>query len=65
MLTRREREIAALVARGFTNRQIAHKLLLPRRTVSTHLEHVFSKLGVQARAEVAVWITRNGDDVED
>jgi DNA-binding NarL/FixJ family response regulator len=65
VLTRREREIAALVARGFTNRQIAEKLLLARRTVSTHLEHIFSKLGVQARAEVAVWITRNGDGVED
>lgn len=65
VLTRREREIAALVARGFTNRQIADELLLARRTVSTHLEHIFSKLGVQARAEVAVWITRNGDGVED
>jgi predicted ATPase/DNA-binding CsgD family transcriptional regulator len=65
VLTRREREIAQLVARGFTNRQIAEHLLLARRTVSTHLEHIFSKLGVQARAEVAVWITCNGDRLED
>ena len=65
VLTRREREIAQLVARGFTNRQIAQTLLLARRTVSTHLEHIFSKLGVQTRAEVAVWITRNGDGLEE
>jgi non-specific serine/threonine protein kinase len=61
VLTRREREIANLVAQGLTNRQIADRLLLTRRTVGTHLEHIFAKLGVQARAEVAVWITRHGD----
>ncbi len=57
-LTRREREVAVLVARGMTNRQIADTLLLGRRTIGTHLEHIFAKLGVQARAEVAAWITR-------
>jgi non-specific serine/threonine protein kinase len=59
VLTEREREVAQLVARGLTNRQIAARLLLARRTVGTHLEHIFAKLGVQARAEVAVWITRH------
>src|SRR5262249_6824533 len=44
-LTEREREIAQLVARGMTNREIADTLLLGRRTVSTHLEHIFAKLG--------------------
>jgi non-specific serine/threonine protein kinase len=57
-LTQREHEVAVLVARGLTNKQIADALLLTRRTVGTHLEHIFAKLGVQARAEVAVWITR-------
>jgi non-specific serine/threonine protein kinase len=57
-LTEREREVAILVARGMTNRQIADTLLLGRRTIGTHLEHIFAKLGVQARAEVAAWITR-------
>jgi non-specific serine/threonine protein kinase len=41
-----------------TNRQIADTLLLGRRTIGTHLEHIFAKLGVKARAEVAVWVTR-------
>jgi predicted ATPase/DNA-binding CsgD family transcriptional regulator len=59
-LTEREREVAVLVARGLTNGQIADTLSLARRTVGTHLEHIFAKLGVQARAEVAVWITRYG-----
>jgi DNA-binding CsgD family transcriptional regulator len=60
LLTEREREVAALVARGLTNQQIAITLQLTRRTIGTHLEHIFAKLGVQARAEVAVWITRQG-----
>ena len=64
VLTRREREIAQLVARGFSNRQIAEALLLARRTVGTHLEHIFAKLGVQTRAEVAVWITRQSDGLQ-
>jgi predicted ATPase/DNA-binding CsgD family transcriptional regulator len=59
MLTERERQVAVLVARGMTNQQIADTLLLARRTIGTHLEHIFAKLGVQARAEVAVWITQH------
>src|SRR5439155_25280188 len=57
-LTRREQEVAALVARGLTNRQAAEKLLVAPRTVETHLEHIFAKLGVQTRAEVAAWAAR-------
>jgi predicted ATPase/DNA-binding CsgD family transcriptional regulator len=64
-LSERERQVAELVARGLTNRQIGDTLLLSRRTVGTHLEHIFSKLGVQTRAEVAVWITRNVGDASD
>jgi predicted ATPase/DNA-binding CsgD family transcriptional regulator len=60
-LTGRERQIALLVARGLTNQQIARSLLVTRRTVSSHLEHIFAKLDVQTRAEVAVWITRHVD----
>jgi non-specific serine/threonine protein kinase len=57
-LTRREREVVALVARGLTNRQVADRLLVAPRTIETHLEHVFAKLGVQTRAEVAAWAAR-------
>jgi len=60
VLTRREREVAALVARGLTNRDVAAQLVVAERTVETHLEHIFVKLGVQTRSEVAVWVTRQG-----
>jgi DNA-binding CsgD family transcriptional regulator len=58
VLTRRELEVAALVARGLTNRQVAEQLLVATRTIETHLEHIFSKLGVQTRAELAAWAAR-------
>jgi DNA-binding CsgD family transcriptional regulator len=58
LLTRREREVAALVARGLTNRQAGEHLLVATRTIETHLEHIFDKLGVQTRAEVAAWSAR-------
>jgi non-specific serine/threonine protein kinase len=45
-----------------TNRQIATALSLTPRTVATHLEHIFAKLGVQGRAETAAWIVRNDVD---
>ena len=51
-----------MVARGLTNRQTAEKLLVAPRTVETHLEHIFAKLGVQSRAELAAWATRQDLD---
>jgi predicted ATPase/DNA-binding CsgD family transcriptional regulator/Tfp pilus assembly protein PilF len=59
MLSVRELEIARLVTRGLTNRQIAATVSLTPRTVATHLEHIFNKLAVQGRAEVAAWVVRN------
>ncbi|HET8627272.1 MAG TPA: LuxR C-terminal-related transcriptional regulator [Thermomicrobiales bacterium] len=56
-LTRREREIVALVARGLTNRQIADALSIAERTVDTHMSHVLGKLGLASRAQVAAWAT--------
>jgi DNA-binding CsgD family transcriptional regulator len=54
-VTRREREIASLVAEGLTNREIAGRLSVSPRTVDGHLERIFQKLGVSSRARVAVW----------
>jgi non-specific serine/threonine protein kinase len=54
-LTTREREVAALVAHGKTNREIAHELVLSERTVEKHVENVKHKLGFETRAQVAVW----------
>jgi DNA-binding CsgD family transcriptional regulator len=56
-LTRREREVAALVARGLTNRQIASELHLSERTVENHVSKILRKLGLVSRARVATWAT--------
>ena len=57
-LTRREGEVAALVAEGLTNRQIAVRLAVSERTVDFHVAHVLAKLGVVARVQVAAWVAR-------
>jgi DNA-binding CsgD family transcriptional regulator len=54
-LSRRELEIAAMVAEGLTNRGIAARMFLSERTVDSHLEHIREKLGVSNRAQVATW----------
>jgi predicted ATPase/DNA-binding CsgD family transcriptional regulator len=54
-LTRREHEVAALVAGGLTNRQIAARLVITERTAGTHVERIMNKLGVHARAQIAAW----------
>jgi DNA-binding CsgD family transcriptional regulator len=52
-LTPAERRVVALVAEGRTNREVAAALFLGERTVETHLSHVYAKLGVRSRAELA------------
>jgi predicted ATPase/DNA-binding CsgD family transcriptional regulator len=56
ILTRREREIATLVARGMSNKEIAAALVISRRTVETHVENILVKLGFTARTQVAPWL---------
>jgi DNA-binding NarL/FixJ family response regulator len=58
-LTPREREVAALVARGFSNRRIAQALTLERGTVANHVRHVLLRLGLTTRTEVGVWVARD------
>jgi non-specific serine/threonine protein kinase len=55
-LTRREKEIAGLVAGGLANREIAERLFLSKRTVDSHLEHIFTKLGFSSRMQLANWV---------
>jgi predicted ATPase/DNA-binding CsgD family transcriptional regulator len=57
-LTRRELEIAGLVTEGLGNREIAERLVLSKRTVDAHIEHIFAKLGFSSRAQIAVWFSR-------
>ncbi len=57
LLTRREREVANLVAEGMTNRQIAERLYISERTAQTHVQHILTKLGFSARSQIAAWIT--------
>ena len=52
-LTGREREIAALVERRLTNREIAAELVLSEKTIESHLRNIFAKLGASSRVEVA------------
>ncbi|MGW0578504.1 ATP-binding protein [Streptomyces sp. NPDC002920] len=58
-LTRREREVAALVAQGMSNRRIAAALVLSPRTVDGHVEHILAKLGFGSRSQVAAWVAVN------
>jgi CRP-like cAMP-binding protein len=59
-LTPREREVAALIAQGLTNREIAAVLVVTERTAATHVEHILSKLGLRSRAQVAAWTAEQG-----
>ncbi|MHB8730246.1 MAG: ATP-binding protein [bacterium] len=54
-LTAREREVAALVARGQTNREIAATLVISERTADAHVQNILNKLGFSSRAQIAAW----------
>jgi non-specific serine/threonine protein kinase len=60
LLTRREREVAALIARGSTNREIAAQLVIAEGTAERHVGNVLSKLGLRSRAHVAAWAVEHG-----
>lgn len=55
-LSARERQVAVLIARGLTNREIAADLFIAERTVDAHVAHILDKLEVRSRAQVAVWV---------
>jgi DNA-binding CsgD family transcriptional regulator len=59
-LTPREREVAGLVARGLTNRDIAARLHLSVRTVDVHVDHVLTKLGFHNRTRLVSWAYEEG-----
>jgi DNA-binding CsgD family transcriptional regulator len=59
-ISAREREVAALVARGLTNRQIADALVIAKSTVDRHIVNILRKLAMENRAQVAVWAAEHG-----
>src|SRR6266850_4797059 len=58
-LSRREREVVQLLARGLSNREIAGRLYLSERTIDNHVHHILDKLGFDSRVQVATWLARN------
>jgi predicted ATPase/DNA-binding CsgD family transcriptional regulator len=55
-LTRREQEVAGLVADGRSNKDIASRLVISQRTAEGHIEHILTKLGFNSRAQIAAWV---------
>ncbi|WP_418960160.1 ATP-binding protein [Streptomyces tritici] len=59
-LTPRERQVAALLAEGLSNKEIAARLVVSTRTAETHVDHILGKLGFTSRAQVAAWSAAQG-----
>jgi non-specific serine/threonine protein kinase len=60
LLSRREQEVAALVAQGLSNRDIAKRLFISERTADTHVQHILNKLGFGSRTQIAAWVVQQG-----
>lgn len=52
--------MAALIAKGLSNREIAAALVITEKTATNHVEHVMSKLELRSRAQIAAWAVRHG-----
>ena len=59
-ISRREREVAVLLAEGLSNAEIARRLILVEGTVANHVEHILRKLNLRGRTQVAVWAVEHG-----
>jgi non-specific serine/threonine protein kinase len=57
-LTPRERQVAALVAHGLSDNEIAAELVIARRTAESHVQHILQKLGFTTRIQIAAWVAR-------
>jgi DNA-binding CsgD family transcriptional regulator/tetratricopeptide (TPR) repeat protein len=65
LLTRQERQVAALVGRGATNREAAEQLFLSPRTIDFHLRNIYRKLHIRSRTELAVHLATHGPPAAD
>jgi DNA-binding NarL/FixJ family response regulator len=59
-LSRKEVEVAILVAQGKTNKAIASQLFNSERTIDNHVQHIYNKLNIDSRAELALWVQERG-----
>ena len=59
-LSRKEVEVAILVAQGNTNKAIATQLFNSERTIDNHVQHIYNKLNIDSRAELALWVQERG-----
>jgi DNA-binding NarL/FixJ family response regulator len=60
ILSRRETEVAGMVARGLSNRAIGESLHLSERTAENHVKHILDKLGFTSRTQIAAWAVAEG-----
>ncbi len=63
VLTPRQVEVARLVARGLTNREIADRLTITERTAESHVERIRARLGFRSRAQIGAWVAAGTDEV--
>jgi DNA-binding NarL/FixJ family response regulator len=59
-LTRKEVEVAILVAQGKTNKAIASQLFNSERTIDSHVQHIYNKLNIDSRPQLALWVQERG-----
>jgi DNA-binding CsgD family transcriptional regulator len=59
-LSPREIEVAVLIAQGLTSKQVGRRLLIERGTVDTHVQHIYNKLNIDSRPQLAVWLVERG-----
>ena len=59
-LSRREIEVAVLIAQGLTSKEVGRKLFIERGTVDTHVQHIYNKLEIESRPQLAVWLVEHG-----
>ena len=64
-LTPREEEVAVLVSRGLTNRQIASELSISEHTVATHIAKILKRLGLSSRSRLSTWVAERGLPLSD
>ena len=59
-LSRREVEVALLIAQGLTSKEVGRRLFIERGTVDTHVQHIYNKLGIESRPQLAIWLMDHG-----